>query len=234
MMNDEPTASDKAEPVSMAGAGTHEAVLDLIARYLPRPARVVDLAAGQGAFSLELKRLGHSVTAVDLDGENWKAPEIPLALADLDAEFASSVSPTGERYDAIAAIEIIEHLENPFRFVRECSKLLRPGGLMFLTSPNVEAISSRLMFLYTGRLGGFGAYETVRPAHITPIFKWKLDMILDEAGFETVHESFNHFLPAGNGRLKLKIATLAGKLLAPIVKGEKGSEGRIVVARLNR
>jgi hypothetical protein len=90
------------------------------------------------------------------------------------------------------------------------------------------------MFLYTGRLSGFGAYETVRPAHITPIFKWKLDMILDEAGFEILHESYNHVLPVSNGRIKPTIAAIVGKLLTPIVKGDKGDEGRIVVARLNR
>jgi 2-polyprenyl-3-methyl-5-hydroxy-6-metoxy-1,4-benzoquinol methylase len=217
----------------MAGAGTHDAVLELIRRLLPEPASVLDLAAGQGAFSVKLRELGHDVRAVDVTPDNWKAADIPLAVANLDSEFASSVSSTGERFDAIAAIEILEHLENPFRFIRECSKLLKPGGLLFLTSPNVEAVSSRVMFLYTGRLIGFGAYETVRPAHITPIFKWKLDMMLDEAGLGIVHESYNRVHPGSNGSIKPTIAALIARLLAPVVKGEKGGEGRIVVARLN-
>lgn len=220
------------EPVSMAGAGTHDAVLELIRRLLPAPASVLDLAAGQGAFSVKLRDLGHNVRAVDVSRDNWKAADIPLVEANLDSEFALSISP-GARFDAIAAIEIIEHLENPFRFIRECAKLLKPGGLLFLTSPNVEAVSSRVMFLYTGRLIGFGAYETVRPAHITPIFKWKLDMMLDEAGLEIVHESYNRVRPISNGSIKPKIAGLIARLLAPVVKGEKGGEGRIVVARLN-
>ena len=221
------------EPVSMAAAGTHDAVLELIRRLMPAPGNVLDLAAGQGAFAVRLRQLGHNVGAVDVSRDNWKAADIPLTIANLDSEFASSVASTGERFDAIAAIEIIEHLENPFRFVRECSKLLKPGGLLFLTSPNVEAVSSRVMFLYTGRLIGFGAYETVRPAHITPIFKWKLDMMLDEAGLEIVHESYNRVHPGSNGRIKPTIAALIARLLAPVVKGEKGGEGRIVVARLN-
>lgn len=233
-MNDRPLRDQSMEePVSMAGAGTHDAVLELIRRLLPAPASVLDLAAGQGAFSVRLRELGHNVGAVDVSRDNWKAADIPLTVANLDSEFASSVSSTGERFDAIAAIEIIEHLENPFRFVRECSKLLKPGGLLFLTSPNVEAVSSRVMFLYTGRLIGFGAYETVRPAHITPIFKWKLDMMLDEAGLDIVHESYNRVHPVSNGNIKPVIAALIARLLAPVVKGEKGGEGRIVVARLN-
>lgn len=234
MMNNSPPAEQRMEePVSMAGTGTHEAVFELIRRLLPAPASVLDLAAGQGAFSVRLRDLGHSVRAVDVSRDNWKVSDISLTVADLDSEFASSISFSGEKFDAIAAIEIVEHLENPFRFMRECAKLLKPGGLLFLTSPNVEAVSSRIMFLYTGRLIGFGAYETVRPAHITPIFKWKLDMMLAEANLEIVHESFNRVLPISNGSIKPKIAAVIGRLLSPVIKGEKGGEGRIVVAKLN-
>jgi len=81
-------------------------------------------------------------------------------------------------------------------------------------------------------LNSFGAYETVRPAHITPIFKWKMEMMLEEAGFETVHEGFNRVVYATGTNRKGKIAAVVGRLLSPLLKGEKGGEGRIVVARL--
>ena len=216
----------------MAGVGTHEVVLDLFRRFVPPPAKVADLAAGEGAFSLTLKKLGHDVTAVDFSRDNWKLPDFPLELRDLDSEFAGSLVDGHGKFDAVAAIEIVEHLENPFRFIRQCAGLLKPGGLMFLTTPNVEAVNSRLIFLYSGRLNAFGAYETVRPAHITPIFKWKMEMMLEEAGFETVHECFNRTVYATGTNLKGKIAAVAGRLLSPLLKGEKGGEGRIVVARL--
>ena len=219
-------------PVSMAGVGTHEVVLDLVKKFIPSRAKIVDLAAGEGAFSLTLQRLGHDVTAVDFSGENWKATDIPLELRDLDSEFADSLVAEHGKFDAVAAIEIVEHLENPFRFIRQCAGLLKPGGLMFLTTPNVEAVNSRLIFLYSGRLNAFGAYETVRPAHITPIFKWKMEMMLEEAGFEIVHECFNRTVYATGTNLKGKIAAVVGRLLSPLLKGEKGGEGRIVVARL--
>ena len=215
----------------MAGVGTHEVVLELVNRFLPDKARIADLAAGEGAFSIRLRDLGHEVEAVDASSERWKVDSIPVRIADLDSEFSSELAAEGGKFDAVVAIEIIEHLENPFRFVRECSKILKPGGLLFLTTPNVEAVSSRLIFLYTGRLKAFGAYETVRPAHITPIFKWKLDMILDEAGFEVVHEGFNRTVYATGTNLKGKIAAVFGKLIEPALKGEKGGEGRIIVAK---
>jgi 2-polyprenyl-3-methyl-5-hydroxy-6-metoxy-1,4-benzoquinol methylase len=219
-------------PASMAGVGTHEVVYDLVRKFIRERSKVADLAAGEGAFSVKLKELGHDVRAVDFSSTNWKVPEIPLDIRDLDSEFAASVVSEHGQFDAVFAIEIIEHLENPFRFVRECARLLKPGGLLFLTTPNVEAVNSRLIFLYSGRLNAFGAYETVRPAHITPIFKWKLEMILDEARFETLHECFNRVVYATGVNLKGKIAAVTGRLLSPFLKGEKGGEGRIVVARL--
>jgi len=227
-------STNGSAPASMAGVGTHEVVLDLVKRFIPSPAKVVDLAAGEGAFSLTLQRLGHDVTAVDFSRDNWKAVDIPLELCDLDSEFAESLVAEQGKFDAVFAIEIVEHLENPFRFLRQCAALLKPGGLMFLTTPNVEAVNSRLIFLYSGRLNAFGAYETVRPAHITPIFKWKMEMMLEEAGFETVHECFNRTVYATGTNLKGKIAAVAGRLLSPLLKGEKGGEGRIVVARLKK
>lgn len=216
----------------MAGIGTHEIVLELIRKYFPKPVRMADLAAGEGAFSLKLKELGHEVVAVDASRDYWKAPEIELKIQNLDSEFAERISSNDNKFDAVIAIEIIEHLENPFRFARECAKLLKNGGLLFLTTPNVEAVYSRLIFLYTGRLNSFGEYETVRPAHITPIFKWKLDMLLSEAGFDIIEEDFNPQVFAEGTNLKIKISGFIAKILNPFVKGEKGGESRIIVARL--
>ncbi|MBK8150694.1 MAG: class I SAM-dependent methyltransferase [Acidobacteria bacterium] len=216
-------------PHSMAGHETHEKVLELVKKYVSEPASIIDLGAGQGAFSKSLRELGHRVLAVDSDPDNWRVPEVEVLDIDLDCEFASKVG--ARKFDAVVAIEIIEHVENPFSFAREAAKLLNEGGFLFLTTPNVEAVSSRLIFLYTGRLKHFSAWETVRPAHITPIFRWKLEMLLDEAGFEIVEEGFNRYIYKTGENLKGKIAGIAARLLKPLLKGEKGGEGRIIVAR---
>jgi len=209
----------------------HDTILELINRYVAKGTEILDLGCGEGDFSRRL--LDDNYRAIAVDGYNlyWRNPQIPLRIANFDSEFAATVSPDGKRYDAIAAIEIIEHVENPFLFLRECYKLLNPNGLLFLTSPNVESITSRIVFLYTGRLKAFGETETLRLAHITPIFKWKVDLAFKEIGFEYVWEGFNQNSFHVGDRPHNKLGSLAARLLRPFVKGDKDGENRIVVAR---
>ncbi len=101
---------------------------------------------------------------------------------DLDSDFSRALLLPGEepRYDAITAIEIIEHLENPAHFLRECATCLVPGGLLFVTSPNVENVPSRLQFLYDGHLRMFDPRGA--RSHITPITSFLLRRIVPTTG----------------------------------------------------
>ena len=52
--------------------------------------------------------------------------------------------------DAVGSNEGIEHVERPFDFVAECARVLRPGGRLFLSTPNVSSLRSRWRWLWTG------------------------------------------------------------------------------------
>jgi 2-polyprenyl-3-methyl-5-hydroxy-6-metoxy-1,4-benzoquinol methylase len=220
------------EPRERASYNVHDTVFNLVRQHLSAGSHALDLGAGEGAFSRRLVASGYEVTAVDFSDEFWRAPEIPLRFANFDREFSETVGPDKEKFDAVIAIEIIEHLENPFMFLRECAKLLKKDGLLFLTSPNVESITSRFLFLYTGYLHAFTPDHTLRPAHLTPIFKWKLDLALEEAGFEYVWTGYNRQSFYIGENLHNKVGSVMARLMRPIVKGEKDGENRIVVAKL--
>jgi len=112
---------------------------------LPR-GRVLDAPCGPGLLSEALRRKGFRVVAADLDRGAFAAREVPMAALDLDAAlpFADGA------FDLVVSGDGIEHLENPFAFLRECARVLRRGGRLALATPNYGNLERRLRFLLTG------------------------------------------------------------------------------------
>lgn len=108
--------------------------------------RVLDAAAGEGLFSEPLKAAGYDVTPVDIDPSRLEARGWKATKADLNQPLPFGA---GE-FDFVVSSETIEHLENPFQFVRECHRVLKPGGTLVLTTPNVMDLNSRLSFTLVG------------------------------------------------------------------------------------
>src|SRR5262245_60062333 len=111
-----------------AYADTHAVALSLLAQgNEASPAgtlrRALDLGAGRGELSTSLAIRGYDVTAVERYPQQFQA-KVPLVDADLNEPFPFAAA----TFDTVMAIEILEHLENPRRFLRELSRVLRPGG----------------------------------------------------------------------------------------------------------
>ncbi|MFQ5750326.1 MAG: class I SAM-dependent methyltransferase, partial [Planctomycetota bacterium] len=81
-------------------------------------------------------------------------------------------------FDVITGFDVVEHVHDPRAFLKETARLLRPGGLLFLVTPNVSGWSRRLM----GRF-----WFHFKPLEHTYYFDRRtLGRFLEEAGFETV------------------------------------------------
>ena len=153
--------------------GLHEFVFDeLLARDLRPGTRVLELGAGSGVFADRLARWGASVVAADLNDGSYARFESDAPFVELDLDDTRFSQHFHGRFDAVVAIEVIEHLENPTAFLRNIAELLSGSGLAYVTSPNIDNFASRLRFLRTGQLRG--ASETDDPGHITPIHTWTM------------------------------------------------------------
>jgi len=205
--------------------GLHDEVLHVFRRHMPPPARVVDLGAGSGAWAARLVSEGYSLTAVERDAAFYRFEGAPLVVANLNEPFSARLQGP---FEALTAIEVIEHLENPRAFLRECHKLLQPQGLMVLTTPNIENVPARLQFLVTGNLRMFGRDARFNdPTHITPIHTFMLERMLRDTGFLLVTHTFNQPVPSVTRPLNRFLT----RLVAPLLRGLKGGDCHIFVLR---
>lgn len=170
-----------------AAPGVHELALQRLADSAARGARVLELGAGSGAMSRRLADAGFSVSACDLFAETFiPAGEIPFHVADLNERFSTALA--GD-WEAIVALELIEHLENPRNFLRECRRLLRPGGLLVLSTPNLSNPASQALFLRDGDFQWYSHKDYLEQGHIMPIAPSVLRRCASEQGFMLLNES---------------------------------------------
>ncbi len=201
--------------------GLHAAAAGLLGGVLAPEARVLDLAAGTGAFSLRLADLGYRVTAADLVEERFQPRDtIPFRGIDLESDFGAGFE---QRFDAVAALEIVEHLENPRHFLRQCRELLEPGGRLLVSTPNVESPVSLLMMLRTGSFHWFAERDYRNLGHISPISRNELERAAAEARLRperviTTGNPFRHL--KGARRMALAARVLGAMTARPEMRGE--------------
>jgi 2-polyprenyl-3-methyl-5-hydroxy-6-metoxy-1,4-benzoquinol methylase len=148
-------------------SGLHDFVGERVLARFARPGvRAADLGAGPGAMAARLRSLGCDVVAVDRDSNGFEA-DVPHVSLDFDqADFASKIG--AGSFDLITAIEVIEHVESPIGFLRNVRRLIAPGGVGVLTTPNVDSLPARSKFLLKGKIRTMD--EHGEPTHISPVF----------------------------------------------------------------
>src|SRR5436190_7481962 len=103
--------------------------------------RLLDIGCGGGLLCEPMTRLGFAVTGVDASARNiataaQHAAEQGLSI-DYRASTAEELLAAGEPpFDVILNMEVIEHVANPEAYLRDCAKLLKPGGLMIVATLN--------------------------------------------------------------------------------------------------
>ena len=117
------------------------AMLDTQFRHLP-PApvggRVLDVGSGNGAFLDNAKLLGWEVVGLDIDPTVVKsARERGLNVHQGGLE---TLSEKVDSFDVITMNHVIEHVHDPISVLNACNRLLRPGGQLWLVTPNINSL----------------------------------------------------------------------------------------------
>jgi SAM-dependent methyltransferase len=173
---------------------TTQRVLELLSDLNWKQARVVDVGAGRGHFS---HRLGEILAAQGMNpGEHIFSCDLEPEVFEYEAVTCRKVPPSGElpfaadTFDAVVSIEVIEHVENQFAFMRELARVAKPGAVVIVTTPNVLNANSRIRTL----LSGFPLLFDPLPfdaqnrrrleGHIHPISPYYLALAAVRAGLE--------------------------------------------------
>lgn len=162
-----------------ATPGLHEEAFACVQRLYPAGcAPVLDLGGGTGAWTERLAQSGFpDITALDQNPSGFKG-SARFIHADLNQDFASLGPDQGFRL--ITALELIEHLENPTHFLRQCASLLALDGVLLITTPNIQSMPARIKFLFSGRLRHFDANGD--QTHISPVDSFLLGRLAARAG----------------------------------------------------
>jgi len=188
-----PVLVDKNAP------GTQEKVLSILQNMAP--GKLLDAPAGEGALSQRLRE-AYDVTPVDIDESFFKLTGFPFKKVDLNQTLPFDDS----LFDFVVSIEGIEHLENPFLCIREFSRVLKTGGSLILTTPNIMSVKSRTRFFFYSYHDFF---RFIRPGegfrhalpeyeheHINPMTFMELRYAMQKAGLEIAGIFTNRYVKA--------------------------------------
>lgn len=208
-------------PGHLSHPKTTHRVMELLQSLKWSQARVADVGAGNGYFSHVLgeylratHRLnpGEHISACDVLPEEFQYPPVECSSVGSDGRLPFE----DDSFDAVVSIEVIEHVEDQFAFLRELKRICRPGGLVIASTPNVLNMQSRIRSLLCGFPELFDPLPLERDdvrhlgGHIHPIGAYYMAYNALRVGF--LEPSF-HF-----GRTK-RSASAWSALLAPLHLG---------------
>lgn len=183
------TGTTRAGPFTAqpdAATLVHNKVLSLLLKE--RTGLILDVPAGEGAFAASARKHGYEVQCGDIDPSRFKVDGIDCWQVDLNQGWPCD----DELFDYVVSIEAIEHLENPWHVTREAHRVLKTNGQLFITTPNVLGIKSRLSYLLYGYPNyfhymierRFDGREESSIDHINPVGFLELRYIFSMCGFQ--------------------------------------------------
>lgn len=102
--------------------------------------RLADIGCGAGLLSEPLARLGGKVTGMDMASANIEVARSHAAQSGLTIDYrvvaAEDLLAAGERFDVVLAMEIVEHVTDAAAFLKTCAGLVKPGGLLVVSTIN--------------------------------------------------------------------------------------------------
>lgn len=169
-----------------------------------RPAALLDVGCGNGAFAEILVRGGWKCSALELLADLAKEAK-RRGIAVVRGDTAEPFPFARGWFDIVFAGEILEHQVGDDDFLAECQRVLKPGGILILTTPNLVSLGNRIRM-------GLGMLP--RFAYDEPHYRiYTLDLLLRKirsADMSPVHISASHVIISRTSPRRLLARMLGG------------------------
>jgi SAM-dependent methyltransferase len=165
-----------ADQISSGGASEGEIIEGALAAAEPASGlRWLDIGCGRGDLLRRVRDEWQPAALHGVDPIDWLADDLrdDVQLHTVPAEEVAGLEPM----DRVALVEVIEHLEAPWSVLRSAARLLRPGGVIVVTTPNLATLRNRLELALRGNLTSF---RPDHEPHVSPALPHVISRILSE------------------------------------------------------
>jgi SAM-dependent methyltransferase len=146
-----------------------------VARYRPPPGRLLDIGCGPGLLLEEAAALGWKASGVE--PSIWAVEEGHRRGLEIQRGTSDNVDLESGSFDVIVANDVIEHVPDPPGFGRRLFELLKPGGVVYLCTPDVSSVVARTLRRW---------WWSVLPGHLFYFSPETLARVLQAAGLRVL------------------------------------------------
>ena len=164
-------------------------VLELIGK-LDLRGSVPDFGAGKADLIRSLLEMDRFSSIVGFDLRE-RPSDLPSHVQWCNTDLNQPVSCAAGSFDLVTSLGLVEYLENPYAFARELHRVLRPGGMLILTTPNNESWRALLSFVVRGHFAAFPPMGA--NINLTALVRSDFERILRFAGFSSAYFTYTGY-----------------------------------------
>lgn len=157
---------------------TYKVIIDLLGEWQGEQKRILDCPSGPGFLSASLSAMDFTVVSCDIDQSTFISSDLTYAVADMQRGLPFKDG----SFDYLICVEGIEHIDDHSNFWGDVARVVKPGGRVIVTTPNIRNVLSRFLYFFTGYYLQFSE-KNMKMGHINPIDYYHLERMVKSYGF---------------------------------------------------
>ena len=157
--------------------------LDALARLLPpETTHLLEIGCGHGEVLLEARSRGFRVAGIEVSAHAAAIANRSLGTQAVSAGTVETLQLPHDRFGAVLAADVIEHVRDPVRWLLRAQELLIPGGIVLLVTPSLDSWTRRILR---------SRWMEYKVEHLHYFSAASIRLLLERCGFHDIHVSPN-------------------------------------------